>query len=72
MTGNRIHTANLKAKKRLARGIWGVTCIGQLRKNNTVCSCQMCRNPRRTSWASNTDKLTAQERRAPKIREEWY
>ena len=71
MTGARIHTANLKAKQRLARGIWGKTDIGHLRKNNTVCSCQMCRNPRNSILTPGKEKRTVQERKAPEIQEEW-
>ena len=70
MIGERLHKANLLARKRYLRGIWGKTSVGRLRKNNTVCSCQMCRNIRRTSWASGKDKLTIQERRAAQI-DEW-
>lgn len=31
--------------------------------NITVCSCQMCRNPRRSTWHSGDESLTMQERR---------
>lgn len=33
------------------------------RDNITVCSCENCRNPRRSGWSSNKDKLTIQERK---------
>lgn len=29
-----------------------------------ACSCQMCRNPRRSTWHSGSERLTMQERRA--------
>jgi hypothetical protein len=31
--------------------------------NRKPCSCEMCRNPRRSSWASAKDRLSIQERR---------
>jgi len=63
MIGHRLRKANLIAKKRYKRGVWGSCEVGSLRKNNTVCSCEMCCNPRRCGWSSGTDKLSIQERR---------
>lgn len=35
-----------------------------LKDTPTPCSCEMCRNPRRSRWANGTSKLTMQERKA--------
>jgi hypothetical protein len=32
--------------------------------NPTICSCMMCRNPRRNDWAKTDEKLTMPERKA--------
>ena len=67
MIGNRIKIANRIARKRFKRGIWGTCGVGDFRKNNTVCSCEMCRNPRRCSFTPKKGRPTAQERRSPTI-----
>lgn len=36
----------------------------RLRDNPKKCSCDMCRNPRRSGYNKGVDKLTMQERRA--------
>lgn len=36
----------------------------RLRDNRKQCSCEMCRNPRRSKWAKKNCKLTIHERRA--------
>lgn len=50
---------------------WGFFSIDEarnqarrLRDHLAVCSCSMCRNPRRSGWLSNTEKRTIQERKA--------
>lgn len=64
MIGKRLRKANLLALKRQKRGVWvGDYPIGALRKNNTVCSCQMCRNPRHSVLTYGNEKLTVQKRR---------
>ena len=63
MIGRRLRTANKIAKKRYKRKVWNVPEFGCLRKNNTVCSCQMCCNPRRCGWSSGKERLTVQERK---------
>ena len=68
MIGNRLRKANLIAKKRFKRKFWNVPEPGCLRKNNTVCSCEMCRNPRRCSFTPKKERPTIQERRAPTIK----
>ena len=72
MIGRRLRKANIIAEKRMNRGIWGVCGVGGLRKNNTVCSCQMCCNPRHCDWNPDKIKLTIQERKAPAANKEWY
>ncbi len=67
MRGPRMIEATKKAKRRFKRKIWNVPEQGCLRKNNTVCSCQDCRNPRRSVLTPKHLKPTAQERRAPTI-----
>ncbi len=37
--------------------------IGKHFKNRKKCSCEMCRNPRRSSFSKGKNKLTRQERR---------
>lgn len=82
--GKRIEVANLKAKQRFKKILseyydendpaWRLLppgkAVGQFRKHNGACSCEMCRNPRRCSWTSKKNKLTVQEKRAPKI-DDW-
>jgi hypothetical protein len=46
----------LKRYKKVEQGLWYVKSPGQLGKNNTVCSCWMCGNPRKYSG-----QLTRQE-----------
>ncbi len=36
----------------------------KLRDTPKLCSCHMCRNPRRSGWNKSDAKLTMQERRA--------
>lgn len=62
--GQRLSRANHIANKRAKRadGWWAYQHMGEFRKNNTVCSCQMCCNPRHCGW--NKIKETIQERRA--------
>lgn len=67
MIGNRLKKANLIAKKRSRREFWHSPEPGSLRKNNTVCSCEMCCNPRHCGWSSGKEKLTVQERRSPTV-----
>ncbi len=69
MIGKKLRKANLIAKRRFRRGFWKVPEPGCLRKNNTVCSCQMCRNERRSILTPKKYKTTAQERRAPDIKD---
>jgi hypothetical protein len=38
--------------------------LGRMVDTPTPCSCQMCRNPRRSAWYKVEEKLTMQERRA--------
>ena len=33
-------------------------------ENRKKCSCEMCRNPRHSSWSARDEKLTMQERKA--------
>lgn len=40
------------------------TRFAKLADNITVCSCHMCRNPRRSAFHSGSERLTMQERRA--------
>lgn len=40
-----------------------VTRFARLADNIKACSCQMCRNPRRSTFHTGVDKLTMQERR---------
>jgi len=77
MNHQRLRKANLLAKKRFK---WWYSDLdinqeparfGILRKTNTVCSCQMCRNPRHSVFYSEKEKLTRQERRAPQIEDNW-
>ena len=68
MLGHRIHKANLIAKKRYNRRFWNVPEPGYLRKNNTVCSCNMCCNPRHSSLTPKKERPTIQERRARTIK----
>ena len=67
MIGKRLRKANLIAKKRFKRKFWNVNEPGYLRKNNTVCSCEMCKNERRSIFSKKTERSTPQERRAPNI-----
>lgn len=82
MIGKRLQIANQKAKQRFKNILhhydkdntaWGRLTIGkavgQFRKYNGACSCEMCRNPRRCSWTSKKNKQTIQEQRAPKIKD---
>ena len=82
LEGKRLDKANLKAKQRFKTLLpdydendpaWGRIpigkAIGQFRKHNGACSCEMCRNPRHCSWTSKKNKQTIQERRAPKIKD---
>ena len=48
----------LKRFERVEIGRWHVKELGYLAKNNTVCSCWMCGNPRKFF-----DEVTAQERK---------
>jgi sensor c-di-GMP phosphodiesterase-like protein len=48
----------LKRKSRVDMGRWHVKSLGYFSKNNTVCSCWMCGNPRKYF-----EELTVQERR---------
>ena len=77
MNYQRLRKANLLAKKRFQ---WWYSDLdineeyarlGILRKTNTVCSCQMCRNPRHSVFYSAKEKLTRQERRAPQVEDDW-
>lgn len=36
----------------------------RLKKNRKECSCEMCRNPRRSGWSRGDTKLTMQEVKA--------
>lgn len=38
----------------------------RIRDHRTACSCQMCRNPRRSTLSKGWEKLTIQERRFDK------
>jgi len=67
MIGIRLKRANLIAKKRYNRKIWSVPELGSLRKNNTVCSCEMCGNSRRCSYTPKNERPTVQERKAATI-----
>ena len=67
MIGIRLKKANLIARKRYKRKIWNVPEPGCLRKNNTVCSCEMCCNPRHCSFTPKKERPTIQERRSPDI-----
>jgi len=77
MNYQRLRKANLLAKKRFKRWYSDLNVnqedarFGKLRKTNTVCSCQMCRNPRHSVFYSEQEKLTRQERRAPQIQDNW-
>jgi len=48
----------LKRYERVQMGHWYVKNLGHLAKNNTVCSCWMCGNPRKYF-----EELTVQERK---------
>lgn len=82
MLGKRLRIANKKAFRRFKTQLphydetdpaWRKLpvgkAVGQFRKHNGACSCEMCRNPRRCSWTSKKNKQTVQERRAPKIKD---
>ena len=69
MIGKRLKKANLIAKRRFNRGIWGTCEEGSLRKNNTVCSCPWCCNPRNSILTKGKERLTIQERKAPTIKD---
>ncbi len=87
MVGERLVKANIVAARRLSvrRGIgWFLTrwrghheldrefmnrLFPKLRKTNVDCSCGFCGNPRR--YEGGSYKLTVQERKAPKISEQW-
>ena len=40
----------------------------KLAENRKLCSCHMCRNPRRSAWYKGEGKLTMQEK---KMKEDW-
>lgn len=79
MLGHRILRANVIAKRRFKHWYsdfdekdpsWLRSkqhLMGALRKTNTTCSCEMCRNPRRCSFTKVKERPTAQERRAPTV-----
>jgi len=80
MLGHRIRQANLKAKKRFKkwypdydannpawRNCPEDALFGSLRKTNVMCSCQMCRNPRHSTFTKKKERPTIQERKAPNI-----
>lgn len=73
--GHRIKQANLKAKKRFKKWYpeWDSQFykrhFGLLRKTNVRCSCQMCRNPRHSTFYNEENKKTIQERKAPTVEE---
>ena len=82
MLGHRIRQANLKAKKRFKKWYpdydpnkpsWQRcskgNLFGSLRKTNVMCSCQMCRNPRHSTFSKKKERATIQERRAPNIKD---
>jgi len=82
MLGHRIRKANLKAKKRFKKWypdfdendpVWRLcskdALMGSLRKTNVICSCQMCRNPRHSTFTKKSERPTVQERRASTIEE---
>ena len=50
-----------KRYKMVARGAWYVKSAGHLGKNNTVCSCWMCGNPRKYLGLVTRQELLAKE-----------
>jgi hypothetical protein len=52
-----------RRESRVDMGRWHVKSLGYLAKNNTVCSCWMCGNPRKY-----LRQLTVQERKANQAR----
>jgi len=61
MRAIRFHHRNriiLKRYERVRRGLWYVKGLGYFAKNNTVCSCWMCGNPRKYFG-----EVTVQERK---------
>jgi len=74
MNYQRLRKANLIAKKRFLNWYPGMAIspkrLGKLRKNNVVCSCHSCRNPRRSHYFNGQEQLTIQERKAPGI-DDW-
>jgi len=77
MNYQRLRKANLLAKKRFRLQYFDLDMnqedarFGALRKTNTACSCQMCRNPRHSIFYNKKNKLTVQERRAPQVEDNW-
>ena len=82
MLGHRIRKAKQKARKRFKhwypdydpnKPLWvrfdQIAVLGALRKNSTVCSCEMCCNPRRSTFTPKHERPTVQERRAVTIQE---
>lgn len=41
--------------------------MARFKEQPKLCSCNMCGNPRRASWASKTARLTIQELRADQV-----
>ena len=39
------------------------------RNHAKVCSCEMCRSPRKSGWSSGKDKLSIQERKYARVME---
>lgn len=55
--------------RKIASEIWGNSGLPEVVKNLVKncdnlkkCSCEVCRNPRRSKWAKRADKLTRQEK----------
>lgn len=85
MNFSRLRKAKLLAKKRfknrypdynpnkaIYRQFSKAMRLGMLRKTNVACSCHMCRNPRHSYFYNKEEKLTVQERKAPKAQDWGY
>lgn len=70
MLGKRLKKAILIAKKRFKNWYPDMDIknepnrLGSLRKTNVICSCQMCRNPRHSTFYNQKNKMTIQEQKA--------
>ena len=72
----RHHRARLKKRRASYYGGYMIddpdpVALGVVVNTPTPCSGNCCGNRRRSEWASEEEKLTMQERRAPRVDEDW-